>query len=163
MSTKVIKKNLTKNMLLKLISAFVAISKGIRIYCIFCVAILVPLFFILGFAGFEAVLNHKTTLSLTFLVIAASIAVLDSFFIRKISLIKFERQLVSKLKTELSQLSLTAILTLIAMAAIICLSPYVKTDFAMIAVLLSLIPLSLLMFKLPSTLISLLTNKATPV
>ena len=118
-----------------------------------------PLFFILGFAGFEAVLNHKTTLSLTFLVIAASIAVLDSFFIRKISLIKFERQLVRKLKTELSQLSLTAILTLIAMAAIICLSPYVKTDFAMIAVLLSLIPLSLSMFKLPSTLVSLLTNK----
>ena len=84
---------------------------------------------------------------------------LDSFFIRKISLIKFERQLVRKLKTELSQLSLTAILTLIAMAAIICLSPYVKTDFAMIAVLLSLIPLSLSMFKLPSTLVSLLTNK----
>ena len=148
-------------MLLKLISTVVDILKGLRIYCIFCVAILVPLFFILGFASFDAVLNHKTTISLTFLVIAASISVLDSFFIRKISLIKFERQLVSKLKVELSQLSLTAILTLIAISVIICISPYVKTDFAMTAVLLSLIPLGLSMFKLPSTLVSLLTNKKT--
>lgn len=134
---------------------------GLIFYFFFCIAILSPLFFILGITSFDAVLNHKTTLSLTFLGMAASIATLDSFFIRKISLIKFERQLVSKLKTELSQLSLTAILTLIAMAAIICLNPYVKTDFAMIAVLLSLMPLSLSMFKLPSTLVSLLTNKKT--
>jgi hypothetical protein len=34
-----------------------------------------------------------------FFCMAASIATLDSFFIRKISLIKFELQLVSKLKT----------------------------------------------------------------
>lgn len=134
---------------------------GLVFYFFFCIAILSPLFFILGISGFDAALNHKTVLSLTFLGMAASIATLHRFFIREISLIKFERQLVSKLKTELSRLSLTAILTLIAMAAIICLSPYVKTDFAMIAVLLSLIPLSLSMFKLPSTLVSLLTNKKT--
>ncbi len=143
----------------KLISAVLIGFVGLAFYFFFCISILSPLFFILGISSFDAVLTHKTAISLTFLAMAASIATLDSFFIRKISLIKFERQLVSKLKTELFQLSLTAILTLIAMATIICLSPYVKTDFAMIAVFLSLIPLILLMFKLPSTLVSLLTNK----
>lgn len=143
-------------MSLKLIFAVLIGFVALAFYFFFCIAILSPLFFILGFTSFDAALNHKTTISLTFLGIATSIATLHRFFIREISLIKFERQLVSKLKTELSQLSLTAILTLIAMAAIICLSPYVKTDFAMIAVLLSLIPLSLSMFKLPSTLVSCL-------
>ena len=146
-------------MSLKLIFAVLIGFFGLALYFFFCIAILSPLFFILGFTSFDSALNHKTTISLTFLGIATSIATLHHFFIREISLIKFERHLVSKLKTELSQLSLTAILTLIAMAAIICLSPYVKTDFAMIAVLLSLIPLSLSMFKLPSTLVSLFANK----
>ncbi len=146
-------------MSLKLIFAVLIGFVGLAFYFLFCIAILSPLFFILGFTGFDAVLTHKTAISLTFLGIATSIATLHRFFIREISLIKFERQLVSKLKVELSQLSLTAILTIIALAAIICLSPYIKTDFAMIAVLLSLIPLSLSMFKLPSTLVSLIASK----
>lgn len=145
--------------ILKLVSTILIGFVGLAFYFFFCIAILFPLFLILGFTSFDAVLSHKTTISLTFLGIATSIATLHHFFIREISLIKFERQLVQKLKSELSQLSLTAILTLIAMAAIICLSPYFKTDFAMIAVMLILIPLSLSMFKLPSTLVSLLTNK----
>jgi small-conductance mechanosensitive channel len=132
---------------------------GIYFYFFFCIAILSPIFFILVLSSFDAVLNHNTTLSKTLIEIAASIVALNSFCIKKISLIKFEPHLIRKLKTELSKLFLNTVLTLVAISAIIFVSPYIKIDFAIIAIVLSLVPLSLCMFKVPSILLSLTLTK----
>lgn len=123
-----------------------------------CIAILVPLFLIFGFAGMDIVLHQKTNVAISLLGVAASISTLDKFFIKKISLIRTEPQLIKKLKTDLSHFSLTLILTLIVISVIICLNPYIKTEFALIAVFACLIPLSLSMLLIPSTLIIFLAN-----
>jgi hypothetical protein len=72
-------------MLLKfLLSTFVGLV-GLCFYFVFCIAVLAPLFFILGISSMEAVLHHELNTSTVFLGIAASVAALDSFFIKKIS------------------------------------------------------------------------------
>ena len=147
-----------KLMLSKLVCFAFIIPIGQFFYFLFC-ATLTFLFFAFEINIMDAALNHKTSVSITLLQIAASITAIDSFFIKKTSLIKFAPQLTKKLKTELSRLSLIIILTLIAMSAIIYLSPYLKTDFTLIALVLSAMPLSLFMFNVPSALTSLATDR----